>query len=118
MAANPGWTAPRWSALPGSARLAAQRAIYASFTAARHPSRAVRNQFVARASARDDPAAHEHASLHIHFSEEPTMSTNESAVRELSVDEQREIDGGVMEGGCISPIMQKILDIINGIGQP
>jgi hypothetical protein len=46
------------------------------------------------------------------------MSTSENAVRELSVEEQREIDGGVMEGGCIDPVLQKILDIINGVGQP
>lgn len=46
------------------------------------------------------------------------MSTNEGAVRELTVDEHREIDGGVTEGGCIDPAMQRLLDLINGIGQP
>jgi len=46
------------------------------------------------------------------------MSTYENAVRELSVEEQREIDGGVTEGGCIDPVLQRILDIINGVGQP
>ena len=46
------------------------------------------------------------------------MSANKRAVRELSVEEQREIEGGVTEGGCIDPVLQRILDIINGIGQP
>jgi hypothetical protein len=47
------------------------------------------------------------------------MGNQENAlVRELSVEEQRDIDGGFTEGGCIDPIIQKILDIINGTTTP
>jgi hypothetical protein len=47
------------------------------------------------------------------------MNTQRNAlVRELTVQEQRAIDGGVTEGGCIDPILQKILDIINGTTTP
>ena len=43
---------------------------------------------------------------------------NTDGMRELTVDERREIEGGVTEGGCISPDMQKLLDLINWIGTP
>jgi hypothetical protein len=47
------------------------------------------------------------------------MSTTKNAMRELTVEEQREIDGGVVEGGCIiDPITQWYLDWINGITRP
>jgi hypothetical protein len=42
----------------------------------------------------------------------------QALVRELTVEEQRTVDGGVTEGGCIDPIIQKILDIINGTTTP
>jgi hypothetical protein len=43
------------------------------------------------------------------------MATTESMdVRELSTQEQAAIDGGVQEGGCVSPILQQMIDALNG----
>jgi hypothetical protein len=47
------------------------------------------------------------------------MSGSESMeVRELSGQEQRETDGGVLPGGCVDPRIQQIIDIVNGTSQP
>jgi hypothetical protein len=43
-------------------------------------------------------------------------SNGSTDIRELSIEEQRRIDGGVMEGGCIDPLIQWMIDIINSIG--
>jgi hypothetical protein len=37
-------------------------------------------------------------------------------VTDLTVEEQRDIDGGVMDGGCIDPTIQKILDMLKNPG--
>jgi hypothetical protein len=45
--------------------------------------------------------------------EEHPMNTSEiTDIRELTLDEQRDIEGGVLPGGCIDPVLQKILDSI------
>ncbi len=47
------------------------------------------------------------------------MRSEESTdVRELSIEEQQRIDGGIdpRDGGCLDPLMQWLIDSINSIG--
>jgi hypothetical protein len=91
-------------------------AMRPAFAAIRHPLRAARSQLVARSCGSLHPAAWKRVSST--SARRTAMSNYDNAqMRELSVEEQGDIDGGgYIEGGCIiDPITQWYLDWLNGI---